>query len=119
MIFQYRLNIYSEYFQKIEHNLLGYTWYKNFRYKKCFSHSQALSQCSSFIKSNNFNEYVSADTAGSAERISKNQNKNDAAIASTLSAETYNLEIIKKNIEKKRKSHKVFNYGKKYISTRI
>ena len=24
LIFQYRLNIYSEYFQKIEHNLLGF-----------------------------------------------------------------------------------------------
>jgi prephenate dehydratase len=42
---------------------------------------------------------VRADTAGSAEMISKNKSKSKAAIASTLSAETYNLEIIKKNIE--------------------
>ena len=40
-----------------------------------------------------------ADTAGSAEMISKNKKKDDAAIASTLSAETYGLEVIKKNIE--------------------
>ena len=26
LIFEYRLNIYSEYFQKIEHNLIGNTW---------------------------------------------------------------------------------------------
>ena len=31
--------------------------------------------------------------------ISNNKNKSQAAIASTLSAETYKLEIIKKNIE--------------------
>ena len=58
-----------------------------------------MSQCSNFIKSNNFIEHVRADTAGSAEMISKNNNKEDAAIASTLSADTYGLEIVKKNVE--------------------
>ena len=52
-----------------------------------------------FIKSNNFIEHVRADTAGSAEMVSKNNDKRDAAIASTLSAETYGLEVIKRNIE--------------------
>ena len=99
LIFHYRLNIYSEYFQKIEHNLLGIPGTKISDIKNVYSHSQALSQCSNFIKSNNFAEHVSADTAGSAEMISKNQDKRNAAIASKLSAETYGLEIIKKNIE--------------------
>ena len=40
-----------------------------------------------------------ADTAGSAEMIAKTQDKTKAAIASSLSAETYDLKIIKKNIE--------------------
>ncbi len=40
-----------------------------------------------------------ADTAGSAEMVSKEKDKSKAAIASSLSAETYNLEIIQKNIE--------------------
>ena len=99
LIFQYRLNIYSEYFQKIEHNLLGIPGTKISQIKNVYSHSQALSQCSDFISSNNLIEHVRADTAGSAEMVSKNNNKEDAAIASTLSAETYGLEIIKKNIE--------------------
>ena len=58
-----------------------------------------MSQCSNFIKKHNLIEHVRADTAGSAEMISKNKDKKDAAIASTLSADTYGLEIIKKNIE--------------------
>ncbi len=99
LIFQYRLNIYSEYFQKIEHNLLVIPGAKISDIKNVYSHSQALSQCSNFIKSNNFIEHVSADTAGSAEKISKDKVKTNAAIASTLSAKTYGLEIIKKNIE--------------------
>jgi prephenate dehydratase len=99
LIFEYRLNIYSEYFQKIEHNLLGIPGVKISSIKDVYSHGQALSQCSNFIKSHNLNEHVRADTAGSAEVISKNKDKTKAAIASSLSAKTYNLEIIKKNIE--------------------
>jgi len=99
LLFEYRLNIYSEHFQKIEHNLLALPGTKISEIKDIYSHSQALSQCSSFIKSHNLIEHVRADTAGSAEMISKNKSKSKAAIASTLSAETYNLEIIKKNIE--------------------
>ncbi len=99
LIFKYRLNIYSEYFQKIEHNLLGLPGTKISDIKNVYSHGQALSQCSKFIKSNNLIEHVRADTAGSAEMVSKEKDKSKAAIASLLSAKTYNLEIIKKNIE--------------------
>ena len=99
LIFEYRLNIYSEYFQKIEHNLLGLPGVKISDIKDVYSHSQALSQCSKFINSYNLVEHVRADTAGSAEMVSKNKDKSKAAIASSLSAKTYNLEIIKRNIE--------------------
>ncbi len=99
LIFKYRLNIYTEYFQKIEHNLLGLKGVKVSEIKDVYSHGQALSQCSSFIKSHKLTEHVRADTAGSAEMVSRIKDKTKAAIASSLSAKTYNLEIIKKNIE--------------------
>ena len=99
LIFEYRLNIYAEYFQKIEHNLLGLPGTRMSDLKDVYSHGQALSQCSKFIKSQNLIEHVRADTAGSAEMVSKDKNKTKAAIASSLSAQTYNLEIIKSNIE--------------------
>ena len=99
LIFKYRLNIYAEYFQKIEHNLLCLPGTKISEIRYVYSHAQALSQCSKFIKDNNLIEHVSADTAGSAEMVSKCKDKKKAAIASSLSAETYKLEIIKKNIE--------------------
>ena len=99
LIFKYRLNIYSEHFQKIEHNLLGQPESKLSDIKDVFSHSQGLSQCSNFIKKNNFVEHIRADTAGSAEAISKNKIKSEAAIASSLSAKIYNLKILAPNIE--------------------
>ena len=102
LIFNYRLNIYSEYFQKIEHNLLAVPGAKISDIQNVYSHSQALSQCSSFIKSHKLVEHVRADTAGSAEMVAKKKDKKNAAIASTLSAKTYGLEILKKNIENER-----------------
>ena len=99
LIFEYRLNIYAEYFQKIEHNLLALPGTRITDIKDVYSHGQALSQCSKFIKSNSLIEHVRADTAGSAEMVSKSKDKTKAAIASSLSAKTYNLEIVKNNIE--------------------
>ena len=99
LIFKYRLNIYAEHFQKIEHNLLGQQESSLKDIKNVFSHTQGLSQCSNFIKKNNFIEHVRADTAGSAEAISKKKIKSEAAIASSLSAKIYKLKILAPNIE--------------------
>ena len=99
LIFKHRLNIYKEHFQKIEHNLLGQIGAKLKDIKEVYSHAQGLSQCSKFIKENNLAEHIRADTAGSAEMISKTKDIKQSAIASSLSAEIYGLEVIKKNIE--------------------
>jgi len=99
LIFKHRLNIYKEHFQKIEHNLLGQPGAKLKDIKEVYSHAQGLSQCSKFIKENNLTEHIRADTAGSAEMISKTKDVKQSAIASLLSAEIYGLEVIKKNIE--------------------
>ena len=99
LIFKYRLNIYAEHFQKIEHNLLGKPGSSLSDIKDVFSHAQALSQCSNFITKNNLVEHIRADTAGSAETISKNKIKSEAAIASSLSAKIYKLKILAPNIE--------------------
>jgi len=99
LIFKHRLNIYAEHFYRVEHYLLGMRGTKLKDIKNVYSHAQALSQCSDFIKKNNINENVRADTAGSAALISDNKNKNDAAIASKLSAEIYKLDVIASNIE--------------------
>ena len=99
LIFKYRLNIYAEHFFSINHNLLGIKGSKLSDVKNVFSHAQALSQSSEFIKKNNFNGNVRADTAGSAKYVSENKDKTKAAIASKLSAKIYNLDILKENIQ--------------------
>ena len=98
LIFKFRLNIYAEHFYKISHNLLGLKGTKIKDIKDVYSHAQALSQSSIFIKKNNLTE-VRADTAGSAKFVSETKDKTKAAIASNLSAEIYDLEIIDEDIQ--------------------
>ena len=99
LIFKYRLNIYAEHFYPVQHHLLGLPGTKTKDIKHVYSHAQALSQSTKYIKKNNFIENVRADTAGSAKYVSENKNKNKAAIASKLSAKIYNLDILESNIE--------------------
>ena len=99
LIFKYRLNIYAEHFFPIKHNLLGIKGSNLDSIKDVYSHAQALSQSSNFIKKNNLIENVRADTAGSAKYISDTNDKTKAAIASKLSAEIYKLEILKEDIQ--------------------
>jgi len=99
LIFKYRLNIYAEHFFPIKHNLLGVKGSKISDVKNVYSHAQALSQSAAFIKKNNLNENIRADTAGSAKYVSETNDKSKAAIASSLSAEIYGLEILKEKIQ--------------------
>ena len=96
---KYKLQIYAEHFHKVSHNLLvkpGIQM-KNLKYVR--SHSQAISQCQKIINEYNLDPIIAADTAGSAKFISENLADDEAAIASTLAAKIYNLEILKNNIE--------------------
>ena len=104
LIFKYRLNIYAEHFHPVQHNLLGLPGSKTKNIKHVFSHAQALSQSSSFIKKNKLIENVRADTAGSAEYIASNKKRDEAAIASKLSAKIYNLDILESNIENEKRN---------------
>ena len=99
LIFKYRLNIYAEHFFPINHNLLGLPGAEIKDIKDVYSHAQALSQSSNFIKNKKLNENVRADTAGSAKYISEKKDITKAAIASKLSAKIYNLKILDSNVQ--------------------
>jgi prephenate dehydratase/chorismate mutase/prephenate dehydratase len=64
-----------------------------------YSHPQALAQCRHFLARNKLDPVPYHDTAGAAKMLTEKRPKASAAIASKLSAELYNLEILKENIE--------------------
>ena len=128
---KYKLQIYAEHFQKVEHCLLSKKNIELKDIKYVRSHSQAIGQCQDIIKKNNFKTIISADTAGSAKDLAASNDNSMAAIASELAAKTYGLKIIKKNIEDeagnvtrflvmgKNAKHPEYEKNKKYITTCI
>ncbi len=96
---KYKLQIYAEHFQNVQHNLLSLPNAKIEDIEFVRSHAQAIGQCQKIIIKNKFKTIISADTAGSAKDLASNKDKNIAAIASDLSAKIYNLKILEKNIE--------------------
>ena len=99
LIPKYKLQIHSEHFQKVTHNLLGIKGSKLKDIKTVRSHSQAIGQCQKIISDYKLKSIISADTAGSAQFISERNDKSESAIASELAAKIYNLEILKKGVQ--------------------
>ena len=64
-----------------------------------YSHPQALAQCRGFLMRNHLEPRPYYDTAGAAKMLARENPKAAAAIASELSAELYNLSVIKRSIE--------------------
>ena len=128
---KYKLQIHAEHFQKVEHNLLARKNTKLEDIKYVRSHSQAIGQCQKIIMENKYKTIISADTAGSAKELSDGKDNSIAAIASKLSANIYNLKILKENIEDekgnvtrflimgKNVQQPEYKKGKKYITTCI
>tara|TARA_B110000967_G_scaffold195003_1_gene224066 strand:+ start:475 stop:1317 length:843 start_codon:yes stop_codon:yes gene_type:complete len=128
---KFKLQIYAEHYQKVEHCLLGRNEAELKDIKYVRSHAQAIGQCQEIIKKNNFKSIISADTAGSAKDLAESDDSSVAAIASELAAKTYGLKILKKNIEDevgnvtrflvmgKNISQPKYNKNKKYITTCI
>ena len=95
----YDLKIYSEHFQEINHQLMVKPGASLDTIKNVRSHSMAIGQCHAAIKKYNLDVIIMADTAGSAKFISEQGTAEDSAIASTLAADTYGLDIVDTNIQ--------------------
>ena len=93
------LKITSEFFLEINHNLMVVKGTKLSDIKRIHSHEQGIAQCRNNIIKLNKEMIIEADTAGSAKIISELKNFEDAAIASTLAADIYNLEILEENFQ--------------------
>lgn len=94
------LHIVGEQYLDIQHNLMALPNQSLNDIKEVYSHPMALLQCKEFFKNQPHIKLVEdKDTAEVAERIQKHQIRGIAAIASTLAAELFELEILAPSIQ--------------------
>ncbi len=93
------LYIVGEHFLPVRHQLLGLKGTKIEDIKTVHSHVHALGQCRRVIRELGLKAVVAADTAGAARQIAEEGDPSRAAIASSLAASIYDLDILRPNIE--------------------
>ncbi|MGF1476207.1 MAG: prephenate dehydratase [Geminicoccaceae bacterium] len=96
---QGELHIVGEHFQRVSHFLLAKPGVDVEQIRVVHSHVHALGQCRNFIKRHGLEPVVHADTAGAAQMIASQGEPGHAAIASSLAAEIYGLDILASGIE--------------------
>ena len=93
------LKIAREHFQPVNHQLFGIKGAKLSDITHAHSHEQALAQCRDSLDGHHIKAVTHADTAGAAKDIAATQDKTQAAIASRLAGEIYDLELMAENFE--------------------
>ncbi|MBX3507844.1 prephenate dehydratase [Parvibaculum sp.] len=93
------LYIVGEHFLRVHHQLLGLKGAKLENLKSVHSHVHALGQCRRVIRELGLKAVVAADTAGAARQIAEAGDPARAALASSLAAEIYGLDVLRANVE--------------------
>jgi prephenate dehydratase len=93
------LFVVGESFLRVEHCLLAAKGATIQGLKRAHSHSVALGQVRQFLRHLGIQPVVAADTAGAARQVAEWNSLEDAAIASSLAAEIYGLQVLRTNVE--------------------
>ena len=93
------LFVVGEHFQRVEHCLLAVHGATIADLQRAHSHTVALGQVRRILRDLGLAPVVEADTAGAAKLVAEWGRKQEAAIASSLAAEIYGLDILRTNVE--------------------
>lgn len=93
------LFIVGEHFQRVNHMLLGLPGSRLEDLEEVRAHPQGLAQCRKLIKRLGLRRVNHADNAGAAQEVAASGDRTVAAIASSLAAEIYGLEILLDSVE--------------------
>ena len=100
LINKFGLHIVGEHYLDIQHNLMALPNQNIMEIKEVYSHPMALLQCIEFFKLYPHIKLVEdKDTAEVAQRIQEKQLKGIGAIASTMAAEIFELDILAHSIQ--------------------
>lgn len=92
------LHITGEHFQPVEHKLLGIKGSSLDQITEVHSHEQGLAQCRKELEALGIKPVIHPDTAGAARDIAERGEPHIGAIASSLAAEIYGLDILRETV---------------------
>ncbi len=107
------LFICGEYIHPVRHALVGVKGAKLSDIKEVYSHHQAIMQCEDNIKKHEFDSHVFYDTAGAAKQVAEWADKTKAALASSIAADLYGLDIIEPDMQSKDGNNTLFLFLKR------
>jgi chorismate mutase/prephenate dehydratase len=106
LLAQMDLSIVGEEVQKVEHCLVAIDPVPVSQIRCVFSHPQALAQCSNFLSSlTDCHVEAFTDTAMAVQRVGREQDLTQAAIASEDAARRYGLTVIKREIANQKENY--------------
>ena len=113
-LLRFGLAIHGETFVRIVHNLIAPPGVRFGEIKEVYSHPVALNQCLHFFQAHPLLEKAPFyDTAGSVKMLMEEKRTGAAAIASSVAAQIYGANILRKSIEDDRENFtRFFQLGK-------
>ena len=98
---EYNNYIVAETYVPVEHALLGLKGADINKVTTVYSHPQGLMQCNEYLEEHeDWQRIAKENTAGSAMKVMKENDKSHAAIASTMAAKIYGLKVLEENINR-------------------
>lgn len=88
------LHITAEHYLPIQHCLMAKKGISMNQIHKVYSQVPALTQCRQRLEQMNLDAHAAADTAGAAKMIAAREDETSGALASSLAAEIYGLDIL-------------------------
>lgn len=95
---EYENYIVGEQIIKIEHCLLGVPGAELSDIRTVYSHPQSLMQSAKFLENHDWRQISMQNNAFAAQKVAKEQDKTQAAIAGEHAAEVYGLEVLQRGV---------------------
>ena len=108
LLHQSTLTITGEIYMQIKQQLLTVQGVELDQIREVHSHTMALQQCFGYLEKQKWKLVETDDTALSAKKLSQNQSKTIAVVASKLAALHYGLQVLTPNIQTQKNNYTRF-----------
>lgn len=108
LLLEYDNRIIGEHILRVSHALLGTKDAKLSDITSVFSHPQSLMQCEGYLKDRDWEKISEKNNAFAAQKVMNDNLKHQAAIAGSINADLYGLQILDNDIQDNKENYTRF-----------